>query len=54
MNSRPSFATNQLNAGTDIAVVSGLLRHINVKTRQGYAKVNDKRNLEAAQRISIK
>jgi len=50
---RHTFATLQLNLGTDITVVSNLLGHRNLKTTQIYAKITNARKLEAVNRISL-
>ncbi len=50
---RHSYATNLLNSGTDITVVSNLLGHKNLKTTQIYAKVINVKKKEAVRRISL-
>jgi integrase len=48
---RHSFATLQLSMDTDIYTVSKLLGHRHLKTTEIYAKVIDKKKIEAANRI---
>ncbi|MBN8672825.1 MAG: site-specific integrase [Chitinophagales bacterium] len=48
---RHSFATLQLSMNTDIYTVSKLLGHRHLKTTEIYAKVIDKKKIEAANRI---
>jgi integrase len=48
---RHSFATNLLESGTDIFVVSKLLGHKNVKTTQVYTQVRDKLKEEAVRSL---
>ena len=48
---RHSFATLQLSNDTDIYTVSKLLGHRHLKTTEIYAKVIDKKKIEAANRI---
>jgi len=50
---RHTFATMQLTLGTDIYTVSKMLGHKNISTTQVYAKVIDKKKLEAANKISL-
>ena len=50
---RHTFATMQLSLGTDIYTVSKMLGHKNISTTQVYAKVIDKKKLEAANKISL-
>ncbi len=50
---RHTFATMQLTLGTDIYTLSKMMGHKNVSTTQVYAKVVDKRKIEAANRISL-
>jgi integrase len=52
-NFRHTYATLQLANGTDLYVVSKLLGHKSVKTTQIYAKVIDKKKIEAANRINL-
>ena len=51
---RHTFATLQVNGGTDIYTVSHLLTHANVGTTQIYADIVDKSKREAVERIKIK
>ena len=51
---RHTFATLQVNAGTDIYTVSHLLTHANVGTTQIYADIVDKSMRDAVERIKIK
>ena len=48
---RHSFATLQLTMDTDIYTVSKLLGHKNVKTTEIYAKVIDKKKINAVSKI---
>jgi len=48
---RHSFATLQLSMNTDIYTVSKLLGHKNLKTTEIYAKVIDKKKIDAANKI---
>lgn len=50
---RHSYATNLLNSGTDITIVSNLLGHKNLKTTQIYAKVINIKKKEAVTKISL-
>jgi integrase len=51
---RHTFATLQVNEGTDIYTVSHLLTHANVGTTQIYADIVDKSKRDAVERIRIK
>ena len=51
---RHTFATLQVNGGTDIYTVSHLLTHANVGTTQIYADIVDKSMRDAVERIKIK
>ena len=50
---RHTFATLQLEMGTDLYTVSKMLGHKSIKTTQIYAKVVDKKKVEAAGRIKL-
>ena len=50
---RHTFATLQLELGTDIYTISKMLGHKNVKTTEIYTKVRDSRKREAAGRIKL-
>jgi len=50
---RHTYATLQLNSGTDIYTVSKLLGHRELKTTQIYAKVIDQKKREAADKIKL-
>jgi integrase len=50
---RHTFATLQLQHGTDIATISKMLGHRELKTTQLYAKVVDNLKVEAANRIKL-
>jgi len=50
---RHTYATLQLTMGTDIYTVSKLLGHRHLKTTEVYAKVIDKKKIEAAGRIKL-
>lgn len=50
---RHTFATLQVNEGTDIYTVSHLLTHANVGTTQIYADIVDKSKRKAVERIRI-
>ena len=52
--SRHTFATLQVNEGTDIYTVSHLLTHANIGTTQIYADIVDKSKRDAVERIKIK
>lgn len=52
-NFRHTYATLQLDNGTDIYTVSKLLGHKSVKTTQIYTKVLDDKKREAANRIKL-
>lgn len=49
--SRHTFATLSLESGADIAVVSDLLGHKNLRTTQIYAKVVDRKKAEAVNKL---
>ncbi|GET46981.1 hypothetical protein RCZ01_22830 [Capnocytophaga felis] len=48
---RHSFATLQLSADTNIYTVSKLLGHKHIRTTEIYAKVIDKKKIEAVSKI---
>jgi integrase len=50
---RHTYATLQLEFGTELYTVSKLLGHRSIKTTQIYAKVKDKLKVEAASRIKL-
>jgi integrase len=50
---RHTFVTLQLEMGTDLYTVSKMLGHKSIKTTQIYAKVVDKKKVEAAGRIKL-
>ena len=50
---RHTFATLQLNAGTDLYTLSRLLGHRDIKTTQIYAHLSDQRKTEAVNRIQL-
>ena len=52
--SRDTFATLQLAAGTDIYTVSKMLDHANVTTTQIYAKLVDSTKRDTVNRIKLK
>jgi len=51
---RHTYATLQLEAGTDIYTVSKMLGHKHVKTTQRYTKVVDRMKKDATKRITLK
>lgn len=51
--SRHSYATLQLSLGTDITTVSKMLGHKELRTTMIYAKIIDKKKIEAAHRITL-
>lgn len=51
---RHTYATLQLNFGTDIFTVSKMLGHKNVKTTQVYTKIIDQKKRETTSRIRLK
>lgn len=50
---RHTFATLQLELGTDLFTISKMLGHKSIKTTQIYTKVKDKMKAEAANRIKL-
>jgi integrase len=50
---RHTYATLQLTMGTDIYTVSKLLGHRHLKTTEVYARVIDKKKIDAANRIKL-
>jgi integrase len=50
---RHTFASLQVELGTDIYTVQDLLAHKNVSTTQIYARHNDPKKREAAQKIKL-
>lgn len=50
---RHTYATLQLNAGTDIFTVSKMLGHRDLKTTLIYAKIIDQTKREAADKIKL-
>lgn len=50
---RHTFATLQIDLGTDLFTVSKMLGHKDIKTTQVYAKIMDKKKQEAAERITL-
>lgn len=51
---RHTFATLQLELGTELFTVSKMLGHKSIKTTLIYTKVKDKQKIEAASRIKLK
>ena len=50
---RHTFATLQVELGTDIYTVQNMLRHANVTTTEIYARHADAKSKEASQKISL-